>query len=88
MEKEDPNEEPMRQYALNEIFVAEDAVSKTSIFKLGADNQFLGKFKSSGLIISTGTGSTGWLYSAMRMSEIDVRRALEQLGAHGEPEQV
>ena len=86
MESEDPNKEPLKQYALNEIFCAEDAVSKTSIFKIGADKQFLGKFKSSGLIISTGTGSTGWLYSAMRMSEIDVRRALEQLGAHGEPE--
>jgi len=88
MDSQDPAVEPMSQYALNEIFVAEDAVSKTSVFKLGADKQFLGKFKSSGLIISTGTGSTGWLYSAMRMSEIDVRRALEQLGAHGEPEQV
>lgn len=88
MDKEDPDEEPFRQLSLNEIFVAEDKVSKTSVFKLTADKHFLGKFKSSGLIISTGTGSTGWLYSAKRMSEIDVRRALEQLGAHGEPEQV
>ena len=88
MDKEDPDEEPIRHLSLNEIFVAEDNVSKTSIFKLTANKEFLGKFKSSGLIISTGTGSTGWLYSAMRMSEIDVKRALEQLGAHGEPEQV
>ena len=34
------------------------------------------------------TGSTGWLHSAKRMSEIDVKRALEYLGAYGEPEAV
>lgn len=39
-----------------------------------------GKFKSSGIIISTGTGSTGWLYSARRITDIDVKRAMTQLG--------
>jgi len=48
----------------------------------------IGKFKSSGLIIATGTGSTGWLYSAKRFTELDVMRALGNLGAHGEPEEV
>ena len=48
----------------------------------------LGKFKSSGLIIATGTGSTGWLYSARRFTELDVQRALNYLGAHGEPGEV
>jgi NAD kinase len=28
------------------------------------DGRDLGKFKSSGIIIATGTGSTGWLFSA------------------------
>ena len=82
----DSEEESLSSLSLNEIFVAEDKVSRTSIFKLKADNKYLGKFKSSGLLVATGTGSTGWLHSAKRMSEIDVRRALEQLGAHGEPE--
>ena len=77
MSNEDPDEPPLEHLSLNEIFVAEDKVSKTSIFKLTADKKFLGKFKSSGLIISTGTGSTGWLHSAKRMSELDVKRALE-----------
>lgn len=77
-----------RQYSLNEIFVAEENVSQTSIFRLVADGNFLGKFKSSGLLIATGTGSTGWLYSARRFTEIDVQRALRNLGAHGEPEDV
>lgn len=61
-----------RQYSLNEIFVAEENVSQTSIFRLNADKEQLGKFKSSGLIIATGTGSTGWLYSARRFTELDV----------------
>lgn len=77
MQRMDPNLDPIRRLSLNEIFVAEDKVSKSSIFKLTADKKYLGKFKSSGLLISTGTGSTGWLYSAKRMSEIDVKRALE-----------
>jgi len=77
MNRMDPNEKPFQRLSLNEIFVAEDKVSKTSVFKLTADKKPLGKFKSSGLLIATGTGSTGWLYSAKRMSEIDVKRALE-----------
>ena len=63
-------------------------MSQTSKFKLAVDDNYLGKFKSSGLIISTGTGSTGWLYSAKRFTAIDVERALRCLGAHGEPDQV
>ena len=74
-----------KQYSLNEIFVAEENVSQTSVFRLGVDGRDVGKFKSSGLIIATGTGSTGWLYSAKRFTELDVKRALENLGAHGEP---
>ena len=77
-----------KQYSLNEIFVAEENVSQTSVFRLGVDGRNVGKFKSSGLIIATGTGSTGWLYSAKRFTELDVKRALENLGAHGEPAQV
>mmetsp|Transcript_20703 Transcript_20703/g.27947 ORF Transcript_20703/g.27947 Transcript_20703/m.27947 type:complete len:98 (+) Transcript_20703:518-811(+) len=77
-----------KQYSLNEIFVAEENVSQTSIFRLGVDGKPVGKFKSSGLIIATGTGSTGWLYSAKRFTELDVKRALANLGAHGEPEAV
>jgi len=77
-----------KQYSLNEIFVAEENVSQTSIFRLKVDDEFAGKFKSSGLIIATGTGSTGWLYSAKRFTELDVTRALSNLGAHSEPEAV
>ena len=49
---------------LNEVFTAEKEVASTSMFRLTVDEKDMGKFKSSGLIISTGTGSSGWLYSA------------------------
>ncbi len=52
------------------------------------NGDYVGKFKSSGLIISTGTGSTGWLYSAKRFTEINVERALNKLGAYNEPHEV
>jgi NAD kinase len=44
--------------------VAEKDVATTSVYKLLVDDRDMGKFKSSGLIISTGTGSSGWLYAA------------------------
>jgi NAD kinase len=44
--------------------VAEKDVAQTSMYRIIVDDREMGKFKSSGLIISTGTGSSGWLYSA------------------------
>lgn len=67
-------------YALNEVFVAEKNLGSSTIFRLKADDSYLGKFKSSGLIISTGTGSTGWLYSAKRVTHGDVEACLRTLG--------
>lgn len=49
---------------LNEVMTSEQDASQLSNYKLNVDDRELGKFKSSGIIISTGTGSTGWLYSA------------------------
>ena len=68
--------------------MAEKNVSSTSIYRLKVDDDYVGKFKSSGLIVATGTGSTGWLYSAKRFTQIDIARALGELGAHDEPEEV
>jgi NAD kinase len=34
------------------------------MYRMLVDDKDMGKFKSSGVIISTGTGSSGWLYSA------------------------
>mmetsp|Transcript_14972 Transcript_14972/g.20304 ORF Transcript_14972/g.20304 Transcript_14972/m.20304 type:complete len:165 (+) Transcript_14972:297-791(+) len=49
---------------LNEVFCAERDVSSASRYCIMKDGRDLGVFKSSGLIVSTGTGSTGWLYAA------------------------
>jgi len=69
--------------------VGEKNVAKTSVYRVKVDDDdYIGKFMSSGMLISTGTGSTGWLYSAMRYSEQNVNAALEILGHHGEPELV
>ena len=41
----------------------------------------LGRFKSSGIIVSTGTGSSGWLYGAKRMTSYNVRDIVNELKA-------
>lgn len=65
---------------MNEVFVAEKNVGTSSIFRTRVDGNYIGKFKSSGMIISTGTGSTGWLFSAKRFTETEVQNTLEGLG--------
>jgi hypothetical protein len=40
----------------------------------------MGKFKSSGVIISTGTGSSGWLYSARQITPQDIHLIQEIIG--------
>lgn len=53
---------------LNEAFLAEKHSSMTSRYKLIADDFNMGEFRSSGILVSTGTGSTGWLYGAKRLT--------------------
>ena len=67
MEKTDKSGHTLldKYLCLNEVFVAEKDVSSASRYRLNKDSDTnLGVFKSSGLIVSTGTGSTGWLYSS------------------------
>lgn len=47
----------------------------------------MGKFKSSGLIISTGTGSSGWLYSARQITPSEIATIQEFLGANPHPDE-
>jgi hypothetical protein len=60
----EPEEETDKYYVLNEVMASEQDPSILSIYRLNVDGRELGKFRSSGIIVSTGTGSTGWLYSA------------------------
>jgi len=58
------------------------------VFRIKVDNVYIGKFKSSGMIVSTGTGATGWLYSAKRFTESEVRDTLDKIGYAGESAEV
>jgi NAD kinase len=57
-----------KKLVLNEVFAAEKDVCQTSMYKVIVDGRDMGKFKSSGIIISTGTGSSGWLFSARQIT--------------------
>lgn len=54
------------------MFMAEKDASKVSTYLLNADGVDIGRFKSSGIILSTGTGSSGWLYGAKRLTNTNV----------------
>jgi len=53
--------ENVHKLVLNEVFAAEKDVASASRYRLVPDGKDLGMFKSSGLIVSTGSGSSGWL---------------------------
>lgn len=59
---------PKRALCLNETLCAEKDVSSASRYNVIRDGMDLGLFKSSGLLISTGTGSTGWLYAVRQIT--------------------
>ncbi|XP_014235737.1 NAD kinase 2, mitochondrial isoform X1 [Trichogramma pretiosum] len=46
--------------ALNEVFIGESLSARISILHIGANGGKLQKVKSSGMCVSTGTGSTSW----------------------------
>jgi hypothetical protein len=71
---------------LNELFAAEKDVSCTSMYKLTVDGKDMGKFKSSGIIISTGTGSSGWLYSARQITPHNVSIIQKFIGSVNDSE--
>ena len=69
------------QLILNEAFIAEKDVASASRYRIMPDGIDLGMFKSSGLIVSTGTGSSGWLYSARQLNGAKISAVMEKLGA-------
>lgn len=78
----------VNRLVLNEIFAAEQDVGKASTYRLEVDGKDLGRFKSSGILVSTGTGSSGWLFSARRITQSDVWTILNYLGVHENTELV
>ena len=77
-----------QKLCLNEVFAAEKDVSCTSMYRIIVDDRDMGKFKSSGIIIATGTGSSGWLYSARQVTEHDVGTIQTILGVEENPDLV
>ena len=68
---------------LNEMFMAEKDASKTSYYTLEADGEHVGTFKSSGVIVSTGTGSSGWLYGARRVTTKNIHEISKAIYSRG-----
>ncbi|CDW73590.1 nad kinase domain-containing protein 1-like [Stylonychia lemnae] len=73
---------------LNEVFAAEKDVSCTSMYRVQVDGRDMGKFKSSGLLIGTGTGSSGWLYSARQVTNQEVSTIQSIIGTYDNSELV
>ncbi|XP_055609216.1 NAD kinase 2, mitochondrial isoform X2 [Uranotaenia lowii] len=64
--------------ALNEVFIGEMLSARVSHLHLQLDNSdVVTKTKSSGLCVSTGTGSTSWLTSMNRLSTSNVKDLIE-----------
>lgn len=62
--------------ALNEVFIGDKMPGRTSELECKFDSNLPMKIKSSGLCISTGTGSSAWSYSLNKISIDEVRRIL------------
>ncbi|XP_041988080.1 NAD kinase 2, mitochondrial [Aricia agestis] len=67
--------------ALNEVFIGESVTSRVSLLRLQIDNGKWTHTKSSGLCVTTGTGSTSWHYSINCLrthSVLDLMRTLKE----------
>jgi len=62
--------------ALNEVFIGDKMPGRTSELECTFDGNLPIKIKSSGLCISTGTGSSAWSYSLNKTSINEVQRIL------------
>lgn len=61
--------------------MAESDVASASRYRLNPDGVNLGIYKSSGLIVSTGVGSSGWLYSARQIFPTKLENIVLSIGA-------
>lgn len=69
--------------ALNDVFVGESHAARVSSYEIQIDDGVILKQKSSGLVVSTGTGSTSWNYNINRMFEQDVNDLLRIMSSLG-----
>ncbi|TRY79665.1 hypothetical protein TCAL_07301 [Tigriopus californicus] len=62
--------------ALNEVFVGESLSSRVSYLEVQLDQDKVFKTRNSGLIISTGTGSTSWTFNVNKLTHQSVESLL------------
>lgn len=62
--------------ALNEVFIGECVSARVSYLELNIDDMKSIKQKCSGLIASTGTGSTSWTYNVNKLTEQNMEEIL------------
>lgn len=62
--------------ALNEVFVGESLSSRVSYLEVQLDQDKMFKTRNSGLIISTGTGSTSWTFNVNKLTHQSVESLL------------
>lgn len=58
--------------ALNEVFIGEALSARVSYYELAVDGSERTKVKSSGLCVSTGTGSTSWTFNINKLTHQSV----------------
>ncbi|XP_015792981.1 NAD kinase 2, mitochondrial [Tetranychus urticae] len=63
--------------ALNECFVGESCSSRVSYYEFSVDGTPRYKFKSSGVTICTGTGSTSWSFNINRLTVQNVKQLFQ-----------
>lgn len=69
--------------ALNEVFIGETMAARVSHLHISKDGEpTVTKTKSSGLCVSTGTGSTSWLTSINRLSAMNMQKLLDILASN------
>lgn len=69
--------------ALNEVFIGESVTSRVSLLRLQIDKGAWTHTKSSGLCVSTGTGSTSWHYSINCLRTHSVLELMKILSKEG-----
>lgn len=70
--------------ALNEVFIGEKLSARVSYFEMRVNNESSAwRVKSSGLCVTTGTGSTSWHLSMNRLTEHSVNEVIRILGKEG-----
>lgn len=65
--------------ALNEVFIGETLSSRVSYYELSVDSSPLTKMRSSGLTVSTGTGSTSWFFNINKLTPHCVNTLIQMI---------